>query len=807
MTSSPTLPKVREYRLQLDVDFSGLRFRGAVEADLTGVEGPVVLDAVGLTAGDASVNGRPAPCEARPEQEMIVLPSVPPGDATVRVAFDGHVIAGGLMGLYRSRYGESYILTTQCAPTDARRIFPCIDRPDRKAPLRLTLTVPSDVDVIFNTPVEEESREGPRKTLVFARTPPMATYLFYLGIGDFDRHAGPPGRVRIATYAPPGRAAEGAFASDHAARLLPAFEEYYAQPYPLPKLDLVAVPEFAYGAMENWGAISFRESQLLVSPATSTRVRRHTLDTLAHEIAHQWFGNLVTMQWWDDIWLNESFATFLEMKMVDRLYPTHGSLENLLTYWTNRTLFADSLASTRPVAAEIHDPSEIPQRFDDITYGKGAAILRMLEGYLGEEKFRAGIADYLARFRYGNARSQDLWEALDRAAGEAVQTLLRPWLERPGLPLLSVRQESPGLVVRQRRFHLTGGHTDEFWPVPLVAEINGEVRRVRFEAARLEIPVPDVRSLHFNPNAAGFYRVLYDPTLYERVLEQYPRRTPLEQWATVQDLFAFLFSGDVGPELYARFVSASQGLTNYLPARQITEDLVTLHQIVGRHPVLAPAAQAFLQAQYRRLGSRRRPDEPELDGVLRERVTFGLLTYDESFLRELAAQFPARASVDPDLRPAVAVAFSSIGGAGAHVALRQAAESAASDSEAMEISVALACSRDPALVEATFRLLDDGVLNRAHLPQIVRAASLNRLARGETWQWIQRRLEAIGRESRGTLFSSYVYEYALPYVGLGRRAEVEAWVRAHPVIEGERGAAKGFALLDATEALRRRLIG
>jgi tricorn protease interacting factor F2/3 len=807
LTTGPALPTVTAYRLRLEIDFSGLKFRGQVEADLTGIEGPVVLDAVELAAHDAAVNGIPVPCELRPEQEAIVIPSVPAGNATVRIAFDGRVTAGGLMGLYKSRYGDGYILTTQCAPTDARRIFPCIDRPDRKAPVHLTLTVPSDLDVVFNTPIESESREGPTKTLVFAPTPPMATYLFYLGIGRFDRHPGPRGRVRIATYTPKGRASEGGFAAEHAAELVPAFEAYYGQPYPLPKLDLVAVPEFAYGAMENWGAISFREYMLLVTPTTATRVRRHTLDTIAHEIAHQWFGNLVTMRWWNDIWLNESFATFLEMKMVDRLHPTHGSLDNFLIYWTSRTLVADSLSSTHAIAAEIRDPSEIAQRFDEISYGKGASVLRMIESYLGEEKFRAGVAEYLQRFRYGNATSQDLWEALDRAAGEPVHALLRPWLERPGLPLISVHQEPPGLVVRQRRFHLTGAHTEETWPVPLVMELNGESRRLRLETARFEIPVAEVRSLDLNPNAAGFYRVLYDPSLYELVFSSYPQRSPADQWAVLQDLYAFLSSGDIPAALYARFVSASRDLSAYLPVRQLTEDLAAFAQVVGRHPVLTPVAQEFLRAQYRRLGPRRTPGEPELDGVLRERVAAALVGSDDSVARELAAQFDDRASVDPDLRPAVAVAFSITGGAAAHVALRRAVAAAPSDGEALELSVALAAARDPALVEATYRLLDDGVLNRAHLPQVVRAASHNPHGRDATWAWIQQRLEAIGRESRGTGFSSYVYEYALPFVGAGRRAEVEEWVRTHPVIEGERGAARGFALLDANEALRRRMSG
>jgi tricorn protease interacting factor F2/3 len=807
LAEGPAPPKVTEYRLHLDVDVSGLAFRGTLEADLTGVEGPVQLDAVELLVHDAAVNGRPSPLQMLAEPGGVVLSSVPPGDCTIRVAFDGRVRPGRLTGLYRSSYGEVSVLTTQCAMTDARRVFPCLDRPDRKAPIHLTLTIPSELEAVFNTPVESESREGPTKTVVFAPTPPMATYLFYLGIGRFDRHRGPPGRVRTAVYAPPGRGSEGAFAVAQAARLLPAFEEYYHQPYPLAKLDLLAVPDFAWGAMENWGAITFREYRLLVTPTTPTRLRRLTLDTLAHEIAHQWFGNLVTMRWWDDVWLNESFATFAEVKIVDRVYPEHGALGDFLIFWTSRALLVDSLASTRPVSSEVRDASEVAEKFDDISYGKGASVLRMIDRYLGEERFRAGVSEYLARHKYGNATSRDLWDALDRAAGEPVHALLGPWTERPGIPLVSVHQESPGLVLRQRRFQLDGNHSDTWWPVPLTAELNGEHRRFRMDGPRLEIPVAEVRSLCFNPNATGFFRVLYEPSLYELILGSFSGWAPPDQWAVLQDLFAFLFSGNVSAPLYARFVTASQRLTAYLPIRQLSDDLTMFHRLVGRHPVLTAPAEDFLRAHYHRLGPNRIPGEPELDGVLREQVAAALVEMDDAVARELAAQFPDRASADRDLRPVVALAYSRIGGASAHVALRRAAESAPSDEEKLEIGLALAFSKEPDLVEATLRLLDDGVLAPAHVPLIVRAAAENPQGRDPTWAWIQRRLEAIGNESRGTLFASYILEFTLPYVGLGRRGEVAEWLRTHRVTGGARGAATGLALLDAAEALRRQMRG
>ena len=795
---------MREYRLDLTVDFERLSFRGVLEADLVDLHGPVVLDAVELEVAHVHVDGHPVRYESRPEQDAILVPDVPSTGATVRIEYQGHVNADGLMGFYRSKYGDSYILTTQCAPTDARRIFPCLDRPDRKAPIRLTLRIANDLEAIFNTPVAQEQREDGHRVLSFAPTPPMATYLFYLGVGRFDRWEGAQDPVKITVYTPKGRADSGRFGADHAAELLPEFGRYYDQPYPLPKLDLIAVPDFAYGAMENWGAISFRELQLLVDRSTPTRFKRLALDTVAHEIAHQWFGNLVTMHWWDDIWLNESFATFLEVRMVERLSPDYGSLENFIAYWLNRTLIADSLPTTHPVTAEVHDPAQIPQIFDEISYGKGASLLRMFEAYLGEETFRRGIADYLARFRNGNARSRDLWEALDRAAGTPVSPMLEQWLNRPGLPMLSVTTSPEGIELRQRRYSLEGNHSDERWPIPLRVEINGTSRSLRMDDATLRIPAAPLSSLHLNPNAVGFYRVQYDEPSYAIVRREYPTRKPIDQWVLVQDQFALLFSGEVSPARYADLVAATAPLTGYLPVREVTEQLLALRWVVGEHAAISSTAREFLRTQFERLGSTPRPGEPETDGVVRERLTVTRSWWDTDFAKELAAGWPEFATLDADLRPAVAIAYGRTGGADAHAVLRRATEAAVTEIDAQVYETALASSSDPSLLEVTYRLLDEGILWGSHLPQVVRAAAQNPEGRAATWAWIQRRLETVGRESRGTGFASYVYEFALPYVGLGRRPEVEAWMRSHPVLEGERGAKKGLGLLGAVEALRRR---
>ncbi len=801
------MPTVREYRLQLTLDPGHLRFTGHVAIDLDVGDEPVRLHAAGLEISAAACGGRPLSVHLVPEAEEVHLAGAPPGAATVEVSFRGAIPERSLMGLYRSRFGAATILTTQCGPTGARHIFPCVDRPDRKAPIALSATVPEDLEVVSNTPVAGETREGTAKTVEFARTPPMATYLFYLGVGRFETvHRTAPDGVRLSVLAPAGRGAEGSYALERAAALLPAFERYYGLPYPLPKLDLIAVPEYAYGAMENWGAIVFRDMRLLVTGATGSRQRRFTLDTIAHEIAHQWFGNLVTMQWWTDIWLNESFATWMELRIVEELWPGEGSLENFLAYWMEMALLTDSLSCTRPITTPIARPDQIAQVFDEITYGKGASVLRMVEGYLGTEVFRRGVRDYLERFRYANARSGDLWEALDRAAGEPIRALLEAWVDRPGLPLLEAHLRADGIEVAQRRFHIDGRHAPDTWPIPVVAEVNGVTRRWRIERAQehLSFGAP-IRSFHLNPGALGFYRVLYDDAGYDALRRGFAERPGADQWIVLQDLYAFLFSGDASFERYATFVDAAAASREYLPARAATEQLLGLFFLVPQHPRVSALARAFLRAQSDRLGPRRRPGEGETEGILRERVAVARVWLDPEYARRLAEGARDLAGVDADLRGAIEIASARTGGAAAHAALRAALAATPGEGEAAELELALAASTEPSLIAATLAEARTGTINRAHLPGIVRQAAQSPAGRTVVWEFLRDYLDEIATTTRGTGFASYLLEYALPWVGLGREGEVRAFFEGREIPEGGRGLQKGLALLAAASGLAARL--
>ncbi|HEV2165567.1 MAG TPA: M1 family metallopeptidase [Thermoplasmata archaeon] len=810
MASNERFPKVEEYLLDLDVNHRSLWFTGTVVVRLGAATPRLCLNSVGLEILGTEPEAR---LTMRPELEEIELEAREP-QAHWTVRFRGRATEKGLLGLYRSRYGDGYILTTQCAATATRHIFPCIDRPDRKAIVRLRLTIDAGLDAIFNTPPRSTLEEDGRTTIEFEPTPPMATYLFYLGVGQFDRYEGPPGRTSIRAAAPPGRGPSARYSVERASEILPALERFFGIPFPLPKLDLVAVPEFAYGAMENWGAISFRDMRLLVDETTTRYQRRSTLATIAHEIAHQWFGNLVTMEWWTDIWLNESFATFTEEKVREELYPTTRPLDDLLLDWTGPARTGDSLSSTHPVSVPVDRPEEIGQIFDEISYGKGSAVLRMIEEYLGPDVFRAGVSAYLKQHAYGNATSTDLWDALEAAAGRPVRSILEAWITRPGLPLLRARAEGGAIALTQERFRLDGRHLPATWPIPLALPKDpGEPGTLWDEPGTFVLPEPGPL-VRLNVRAAGFYRVLYDASLYDRLQESFGKLPAEERWSLVEDLAAFLVSGDVPPDRYYGFLDACRSESEPLVVLELSSQLsssspgrtpLVLGALLGDRETFRGHAVPFLRSQSERLGLAERPGapEPELETVARGSVASAALPFDPKLREDLAGRFSDYPSLAPDLRWPVAFAYAATGAEPEFDRLLARLAAAPNEGDALRLERSLARFPHPHLVERALDLALTPVVNRAHLQNVVREAALNPAGRAVTWEWIRTRLHGVEEDYKGASVIGTVLEYAIPFVGIGRSEEVRRELAERPFREGDRGARKGLALLELYERLVR----
>jgi len=548
---------------------------------------------------DESIAGR---VEAHPECETIVLrfgQQLPAGEIQLDLRFRGRV-RDDLRGLYRGTDRERPWLASQLCPTDARRFFPCFDEPGTKARYSIRVTAPASQTILSNAPIARRSKpqaDG-RITTEFERTPPLSAYLVAVAVGPFE--ASRPtrsGNTAIRVYTLPGRQPLARFARKAAVESLERLERWFGMPHPYPKLDLLALPDFAFGAMENAGAVFFRDSVMLLDEKeASTEDQMRAAETIAHELSHMWFGNLVTMAWWNDLWLNESFATWMAYEIVDDWRPEWRIWLEFI-HRRESALEVDALRSSHPIAPPIRTAEEAHENFDAITYTKGASVLRMLERYLGARVFRRGVRLYIKRHREGAATASDLWSALSEVAGLSIEKIIAPWTLQTGFPIvraeyLTTRSGESAIDLRQERFLVlpprratepASRPSSPRWSIPWLGRVGrgGRSKETRHlltrarERSKLNGPTPEW--LYANANEAGFFRIDHGDEGFDRLLRALPQLSELErigwvghQWAlvragrariaTVLDLIAAL-GRDEDPDVLA---AAERVLANLL---------------------------------------------------------------------------------------------------------------------------------------------------------------------------------------------------------------------------------------------------
>ncbi|MCI4323135.1 MAG: M1 family metallopeptidase [Thermoplasmata archaeon] len=799
--------RIERYRIDLDLDESGLSFRGRVAIDLDGDESELRPHAKDLTIHSILVDGNSLPHTYDPAEEQLVIPGAGTGRRTLTIEYSGRILDKGLTGLYRSPFGPGRtLISSMMYPTGARRVLPCWDIPSAKGVFEWTVTVDASSRVIFNTEPAKEEVVGNRRRIAFAPTPRMSTYLLYLGVGPFSPLTGQAGPVTIRVQLPPGRESAGQFALEHACRVLPAFESFYGIPYPLPKLDLVAVPDFWAGAMENWGAIAFRETLLVVEQSTSARLRRAIRETISHEIAHQWFGNLVTNAWWNDFWLNEAFATFAEATIDAALYPDLDTWSDFVLRFTRWGLEGDALTSTHPVDVAVRRPSELAQIADEVTYGKGATILRMLEGYLGETVFRDGVNRYLKRHAYGSATGNDLWNSLEESAGGPVTRVMRAWIDRPGYPVLDARVEGDVLQWSQRRFTYLGSDPSEApWPIPFAWQRGATAGRALVEGREGEIRLgPGVGPLLANPKRSGFYRIAYDPTTFSQLVEEAAQLDDVDRWGLISDTGAFVRAGIRPVRSYVDLIGRLGPFAGYLTSSEVRAGLTDFEPFLDRGDgSLRRAFLAFFREQVQRFGIEPQGGETEIGSSQRGRSLLGLTRIDQQFAETLAPRFQGIDRADAELRPAIALAYAIARGGGAYETLLGKMERARGEDEATQMATALAAIPDPATVDACLALVGRGEMPLNRSVTLLGELSRNQMAGGATWAWCTQHLDSMAKRTTGTPLLSKFLEAAIPTLGLGRSREVSGYFADHPFPEADRGVGKGLELLRIGERISR----
>ena len=525
--------------------------------------------------------------DEKKEQLQINLQESIKGDAKIIIEFEG-ILNDRLLGFYRSQYKQGgktkYLATTQFEAADARRAFPCWDEPEAKATFEISIIADNKFSAISNMPVKSKRKVSTNKTLYnFEKTPIVSTYLIYLGMGEFEYLTGKIGKIQIRVVTTKGNKKKGKFSLELGKKLLTSYEKYFGIKYPLPKLDLIAVPDFAAGAMENWGAITFRETILLYDPKTSsTRTKQFIAEVISHEIAHQWFGNLVTMKWWNDLWLNESFATFMATKFVDKFYPEWDLWNQFVEDAMNVAMGLDSLKTTHPIDVKVNSPAEIREIFDAISYDKGGCVLRMLEHYVGEPNFQKGLKKYLSDFKYKNAEGNDLWNAIGKASKMPVTSMVNTWLRQPGFPLIEITQDANNLKLKQKRYLLECDKkfSKGLWSIPLSLGLKKEITKKLFSKKSMTLKLPK-NTLGFvaNHGRKGFYRVKYDEgiLLDLKMLVDQKQLSPIDRWAIQNDLFSLCVSGDEQVRNYLDFSDAYLQEDSYLASVNVAHNLASLY--------------------------------------------------------------------------------------------------------------------------------------------------------------------------------------------------------------------------------------
>ena len=538
-----------------------------------------------VKSGQKIIESTPKINEKR-EELQIKLGEKIRGLCTVDLEFEG-ILNDRLLGFYRSKYQQNgktkYLATTQFEAADARRAFPCWDEPEAKATFEISIITDNKFTAISNMPIKTKKKTGNKTTYNFQKTPLVSTYLIYLGVGEFEYLTGKAGKIQIRVVTTKGNTSRGKFSLELGKKLLTSYEKYFGIKFPLPKLDLIAVPDFAAGAMENWGAITFRETILLYDPKTSsTRTKQFIAEVISHEIAHMWFGNLVTMKWWNDLWLNESFATFMATKFVDKFYPEWDLWNQFVEDAMNVAMGLDSLKTTHPIDVKVNSPAEIREIFDAISYDKGGCVLRMLENYVGEPNFQKGLKKYLSDFKYKNAEGQDLWDAIGKASGMPVTAMINTWLKQPGFPLVEINQDGNNLKIKQKRYLLESDKkfSKGLWSIPLSLGLEKETSKTLFSKKSMSVKLPK-NTIGFvaNYGRKGFYRVKYDEgiLLDLKMLVDQKRIPPIDRWAIQNDLFSLCVSGDEQVRNYLDFSDAYFDEDSYLASVNVAHNLASLY--------------------------------------------------------------------------------------------------------------------------------------------------------------------------------------------------------------------------------------
>jgi len=803
-----------EYDIQLKPDLENFTF-GGVETIKISILKPTKLitlhsKEIDIETGDVLIGkekifASKISYDKKAETATFLFPKLlPAGKLKLRLVFQG-ILNDKMRGFYRSKYlvenKEFHMATTQFEATDARRAFPSFDEPAHKAVFHVSLVVPKGKTAISNTlPVSTIEHTAGFEIVKFAATPKMSTYLLAFIVGDFENieaKSKTKNHTLVRVHTTPGKKHQAKFALECAVKTLEFYEKYFNIAYPLPTLDMIAIPDFSSGAMENWGAVTYRESALLVDEEHSSISNKQWVAlVVAHELAHQWFGNLVTMEWWTHLWLNEGFASYIEYLAVDKLFPTWDIWTQFLTDDLGRGLRLDALESTHPIEVEVHHPDEIGEIFDEVSYSKGASIIRMLADYLGEKDFRDGLRYYLKKHSYKNTETLHLWQAFEKISKKPVAGMMHHWTNKPGYPVVKVNED---LVITQERFFSSPISKDKsrdrtIWKIPL-SFVNEKFFKLNF-------------------GEAGFYRTAYDKTLLEKLVAPVKNRVlgPRDRLGIVRDLFALAEAGTIPTTDALEFLKAYKNEINFTVWVEIATGLARLEQLLARSNMQAglnKLASNLFSPTAVRLGWNKKSEENHNDTLLRS-LAIGRAgrSGNKKIISEAKKKFLALikgSHITPDIRGAIYSIVTSWGGMAEYNKLINLYKKETLHEEKNRIGGALGNFKDPKILDKVCEFAMSDNVRPQDTIGILSGVGANPLGRDIWWNFIKKNWKIlVSRYGEGGLNLGHAVKAISGSAEIKHLKDFKKFFATHPAPGGKRSIEQVLERLEGNIAWLKR---
>lgn len=806
--------KPSKYVLSLKPDLEKFTFYGeeVIHISLEQKTDEIILHAVDLEIVTVEISSKEhkklagtVTYDQKSETATLIFPEeIPAGQKELFLTFTGE-LNDKMRGFYRSKYEingkEHYMATTQFEATDARKAFPCIDEPSKKAIFELTLIIPNDTKAISNTVIiAEEIVEENYKKISFAPSPKMSSYLLAFIVGKFEHiEQKTKEGILVRVFTTPGKKQQAQFALETAAKTISFYNEYFAIDYPLPTLDLIAIPDFAAGAMENWGAVTFRETTLLIDEKNSSTANKQWVAlVIAHELAHMWFGDLVTMEWWTHLWLNEGFACFIEYVAVNALFPEWDIWTQFAATEHNPALRLDGLKNTHPIEVPVKHPSEISEIFDEVSYAKGASVIQMLSTFLGPKDFRDGLRFYLKKHAYANAKTEDLWEAFAHVSKIPIRAFMENWTQKPGYPVVSLEEKNKKLVFSQKRFFSSSisakeTQDDTVWSIPITISTakNPKPVQILLESQEDAVSLAKDSWIKVNTDESSFFRTKY-PREYLEALKkpiQEKQLSSVDRLGIIRDAFDLAEAG-IGDIVDAlSLVAAYKNETDYSVWIEIATHMHRLSSLLygqKAHDAYTQFAKEVFVPIAEKMGWDKKPNESHTDSLLRGIVLYAAGKYgDKKTIKkaqELFADFiTKKTAIDPDLRSVVYALVAENGGEKEFKLLTDLYVKEELHQEKDRIMRGLTAFKNPEIIHKTLAWSISENVRAQDAPRVLFSCFVNEYGRDATWEFLLKHWDYYQGKFAGMHGFSRVLGGAATFTSMEKAEQIETFFAKNPV--------------------------